>query len=272
MTEQKIYEIPIRQITISDGNVRHSEPDKDLDQLAASIRKHGLLQPVVLTGEYGNPPYKLIVGQRRFLAHKNILHKDTIRATFAGKLNQVQALIRSLAENMHRVDLNHADAAEAITYLYKKLDKDERQVRIETGLSLQKIRQYVDIQERASPKMKEKMRQGKVKPPDIQRVLRAASGDLGKADRLLEKVQEYSFTKYQKERLVEYGETHPKADVDTIIGEAQRPRVERIFSVKLPDRVRTGLAKAADKLAMNPEEVAVQALEEWLSRKGFLSV
>jgi ParB family chromosome partitioning protein len=272
MTEQTIYKIPINQITISDANVRHSEPGRDLEELAASIRKHGLLQPVVLMGEYGNPPYQLIVGQRRFLAHRDILHKDMIRATFAGKLNPVQARIRSLVENMHRLDLNHADAAEAITYLYKRLDKDERKVRAETGLSLQRIRQYVDIQERASPKMKEKLRQRKVKPPDVQRALRAASGDVDKAERLLEKVQKYSFTRYQKERLVEYGEAHPKADIDTIIEEAQRPRVERIFSVKLPDRVRAGLAKAADKLAMNPEEVAVQALEEWLSKKGFLSV
>ncbi len=267
----EIYEIPIDEITISDWNVRRSEQDKDLEELAASIAKHGLLQPVVLVGEYGNPPYRLIIGQRRFLAHKNILRRKKIRAVFAGKLDRVQASIRSLVENMTRTDLNHADAAEAITYLYKQLDRDEVNVRAETGLSLQRIRQYVDIQERASTKMKEKLRSKKVTPVDVQRVLRAASGDIDKADRLLEKMERQKLTGYQKKRMVEYGEEHPHAHDDKIIEEAKRPIVERTILVKLSNQARAGLEKAAQKLAMSPDEVAAQAVEDWLSRKGFIS-
>jgi ParB/RepB/Spo0J family partition protein len=268
MTDQ-IYEIPLDDINVSDWNVRHTEPEKDLEELAASIAKHGLFQPVVLLGQYGNPPYELIIGQRRFLAHKNILHKKKIRAVFAGTLNRVQASIRSLTENMTRTDLNHADAAEAITYLYKQLGRDERKVKTETGLSLKRIRQYVDIEERASRKMKEKLRAKKVTPVDVQRVLRAASGDIDKADRLLEKMRK--FTPYQKKRMVEYGEEHPHANDDKIIEAAQQQVVERTILVKLSDQARAGLEKAARKLAMSPDEVAAQAVEDWLSKKGFIS-
>ena len=267
----EIHEIPINEISVSDWNVRHTDAKKDLEELAASIGKHGLFQPVVLMGEYGNPPYELIIGQRRFLAHKDILHKNKIRAVFAEKLNRVQASIRSLVENMTRTDLDHADAAEAITYLYRKLDRDERKVKAETGLSLQRIRQYVDIEERASRKMKEKLRSKKITPVDVQRVLRAASGDIDKADRLLEKMERQKFTPYQKKRMVEYGEEHPHANDDKIIEEAQRQVVERTILVKLSDQARAGLEKAAKKLAMSPDEVAAQAVEDWLSRKGFIS-
>jgi len=70
MSLDTIYEIPLRDIKISDNNVRLHDPGKDLEELAASIKRHGLLQPVVLLGDYGKPPYKLISGQRRFLAHQ----------------------------------------------------------------------------------------------------------------------------------------------------------------------------------------------------------
>lgn len=265
----EIQNIPIEEINVSDWNVRRSEQEKDLEELAASIAKHGLLQPVVLMGE--RPPYQLIIGQRRFLAHRDILRKKNIRAVFVGKLDRVQASIRSLVENMTRTDLNHADAAEAITYLYKQLRRDERKVKAETGLSLQRIRQYVDIEERASVKMKQKLRSKQVSPADVQRVLSAASGDIEKADRLLEKMEKQKLTVYQKKRMVEYGEEHPHAHDDTIIEEALRPAVERTILVKLSSQARAGLEKAAEKLAMSPDEVAGRAVEDWLLRKGFIS-
>ena len=268
MAEESIYDIPISQIKVADTNVRHTERNKELDELMASIKKHGLLQPVVLEGEYGNSPYELIVGQRRFLAHKE-LGRHTIRARFAGKLTDLQATIRSLVENMVRVELNHADTAHAITQLYKKYGKDERKVHAETGLSIRRIRQYIDVEERATPKMKQKLRDKKTTLIDIQRVFKAAAGDSSKAERLLEKIDK--LTKYEKDNLVEYGELHPRADAEKIIHEAQKPRIERTIMVKLSERARQGLKKAADKLAMSPDEVAAHALEDWLSEQGFIS-
>lgn len=268
MAEEYIYDIPIKDIEIADTNVRQTEKDKELEELAASIKKHGLLQPVVLRGEHGKPPYKLIVGQRRFLAHEE-LGKKTIRARFAGKLDDTQATIRSLVENMQRVELNHADTAAAITKLYKKFGRDEHKVHLETGLSLKRIRQYIDIEEKAPPGVKEQLRKKKINLIDVQRVLRAAGGDSEKAERLAKRVTE--LTTYQKKRLVEYGEAHPKATAEIVLEEAKRPKVERSILISLSDQVRKGLEKASQKLYMDPEEVAAQALEEWLSKKGFIS-
>lgn len=267
MAKESIYDIPISQIKVADTNVRHTERDKELDELMASIKKHGLLQPVVLEGEYGKPPYELIVGQRRFLAHQK-LGKTAIWARFVGQLTDVQATIRSLVENMIRVELNHADTAQAITRLYKELGKDEYKVHFETGLSIYRIRQYIDIQERATPKMKQKLKDRKTTPKDIQRALRAAAGDSTKAERLLEKMAQ--FTKYQKDNLVEYGELHPKADAEKIMQEAQKQKIERTIMVKLSDRAQLGLKKASLELDMDPDEVAAHALEDWLSKQGFI--
>ena len=157
---EKIYNIPLGDITISPDNVRKSDATKDLDELAASIKKHGLIQPVVLIGERDNPPYKLISGQRRFLAHKK-LGKNHIRAVFAGPLSETDAVVRSLIENMQRLELDYADTAKAVTSLYEKYEKNERKVQQETGLSLKKVRDLILIESRASPKMKRLIKIGR---------------------------------------------------------------------------------------------------------------
>ena len=284
MTEQqpeadRIYSIRLKDIVISDRNVRHTQLERGLEELAASIETLGLLQPVTLLGssEHG-PPFKLIVGQRRFLAHKNILAKkdrewQRIRAVFAGDLDPTEATIRSLVENMHRADLNHADAARAITALFKqhggKYNRDDRRVARETGLSLQRVRQYIEIEELASPAMKKALKAQRVTPIDVKRALRAAGGNIAKAERLLDLMVEHELTPYEKRRMVEVGQSDLEASAPRIVKEAQRPRVEEVLMVSLPEDLRSALQLAVQELDMEPEEVAAQAIKDWLSDQGF---
>jgi len=269
MPNEMVYPIPLKDIVVSDDNVRQSELDKDLEELADSIKKHGQLQPVVLMGEHGKPKYQLIVGQRRFLAHKQIPGATEIKAIFVKKMNDIDAKVLSLAENMCRVDLTYKDAADAITGLYKEFNRNDRKVAKETGLSLRRVRQYIYIAERASPETKKKLRDKKVQPVDVQRALQAASGDIQKADELLERMKEYD--PYQKRRMVEYGRQNPKASVREIVSKAIEPVVERQLIVKLSDKARSGLVAAAKKMSMEPDEVAAKAVEEWLSSQGFIA-
>ncbi len=270
MSLEKIYEIALKDIVISANNIRLSDPTKDLDELAASIGRHGLLQPVVLLGEYGKPPYKLITGQRRFLAHKQILKAGTIRAVFAGSLDRTQAIVRSLVENMQRLDLQYADTAKAITDLYEEFDKDDRRVQRETGLSLRKIRDYIRIEAQATNKMKSMLKAKKVSPMDVKRALRAAQDDPAKAETLLELIIRYKPTTHQKRRLVQYGERDKKASAESILEEAMKPHIEENIVISLPQELREGLVKATKKLSMDPEELASRILADWLRSEGFI--
>jgi ParB family chromosome partitioning protein len=277
--QELIYTIPLKDILISDKNVRQTQQERGLDELAASIEKLGLLQPVVLLGSYEDgPPFELIVGQRRFLAHKKILAKKgpkwgRIHAVFAGDLDATEATIRSLVENMHRADLNHADAAKAITDLYThyggRYNKDDRRVARETGLSLQRVRQYVEIEQLASPAMKKALKDQRVAPIDVKRALRAAGGNITKAERLLDLMVEHELTPYEKRRLVEVGQSDPEAPAPRMVKEAQRPRVEEVLMVSLPEDLRLALQLAVEALDMEPEELAAEAIKGWLSDQGF---
>jgi ParB family transcriptional regulator, chromosome partitioning protein len=270
MSLEIIHNIPLKDIKISDDNVRLHDAARDLDELAASIQKHGLLQPVVLLGDEGTPPYELISGQRRFLAHKKILKTESIRAVFAGKMNQTQAVVRSLVENLQRRELEYQDVAEAITHLYEKFGKDDRRVQQETGLSLRKIRDFIRVESQASPKMKRLLTGRQVSPADVKRALRAAQNNIRKAEELLDLIVEYKPTAHQKRRLVQYGERDKTATPRKLLDEAMKPYIEENIVISLPPELRKALMLATKRMEMEPEELASKILLEWLHAQGFV--
>lgn len=269
MSLQTIYPIRLKDINISDENVRLQGATTDLDELAASIQKHGLLQPVVLLGDYGNPPYELISGQRRFLAHKKILKANSIRAVFAGPLSQTQAVVRSLVENLQRRELEYQDVAEAITRLYEEFGKDDRRVQRETGLSLRKIREFIRVESQASLKMKRLLTAKKVSPADVKRALRAAQNNVRKAEELLDLIVEFKPTAHQKRRIVQYADKDKNATPRRLLEEAMKSHVEENLIISLPQELRKALTLATRRMEMEPEELASKILLEWLRAQGF---
>jgi len=79
---------------------------------------------------------------------------------------------------LQRLDLDYNDTSKAITSLYNRLDKDEKKVAEETGLSLKKVREYIEIDALASPKIKKQLKEHKINPMDVKRALRAAHNNI----------------------------------------------------------------------------------------------
>ena len=264
----EIHPIQVKDIKrVSECNVRVTDRKVGIEDLVESIKKYGLLQPVVLRGSYGNPPYELIVGQRRFLAHKE-MGAETIKAVFAKDLDDWKAKLLSLGENMQRVELNHADKAKAITELYIHFKKDERRVAKELGLNIRTVRDYIKIEERATPKAKALLKKGNVTKADLKRVIDAAQGDDKTADDLLDKMP--TLSKYEKQRVVEYGKGHKGASADVIIKEGTKQRRERTIILNLTEETCEAIEKAERVLSMDRESIAEKALSDWLTRNGFL--
>jgi ParB family chromosome partitioning protein len=264
----EIHLIPLAEIRVSDDNVRISQQTVALEELAASIEIHGLLQPVVLVGEVGNPPYQLISGQRRFLAHQKLGRKD-IKAVFTGPLNRTEAIIRSLVENLQRVDLNFADTQVAVTELYRELGS-EAEVKKRTGLSMRTIRDHLQIEAKASPSIKEKITSGVISIMDVKRALRAAQDDVKKAEELIDLIIEHSPPANIKRRLEAYGSSNVNLSAGEIFVEACKPHVEQRIMLTLDKPTQDSLISASASLEMDPSEIAGRALEEWLIENGFL--
>jgi len=269
--EHAIYDIKLSEIETSPGNVRHMDVpvDEGIEELAASIKKLGLLQPVVLLGSIDSPkPYKLIAGQRRFLAHKHLKEK-TIKAVFAGNLNKTEIVLRSLIENAQRLELDYSDMSRAVTYLFKHFRRDDRKVAEATGLSLRRVREYISIDAVASRKIKEQLRKNQISPIDVRRAIRAARNNIPKAERLIDLIIKFKPTPDQKKRLPDYGSKLGNATPEKILEEAMKVHVQKSIVLDLSEAVRESLARATVKLKIEADELAVKILQEWLQIQGF---
>ena len=107
-------------IQLSEFNTRKDlnagTEDAGLDDLANSIRKNGLLNPITVVRNQDST-YSLIAGQRRFLATQK-LGWEKIHAIIRDITDDTDATIVSLVENVHRADMNPIDKARAYKYTY----------------------------------------------------------------------------------------------------------------------------------------------------------
>lgn len=271
MDISQVQEVSLDEIILQGSNVRSDldsqNSQENLKELAENIKVNGLLQPIVLRGNFGSPPYDVIVGQRRFLAHK-LLGKESIQATFSGKVDDIEALLLSLSENMCRQEMNFEDMANAITTLYKNFGNDEYMVQKHTGFSIRTIRSYVKIEEQATDKIKRYLIEGKLSPTDAKRVIDASQGDEAKADILADEIA--NLTKYEKKRLVESGSRKPSANAQELINEAKQPKVEETIILNLPRKIHKALVNASEHLKVDIEELTLKTLVSWLKTNDFL--
>ncbi|HWZ23178.1 MAG TPA: ParB/RepB/Spo0J family partition protein [Cytophagaceae bacterium] len=272
MNISNVVDVPMGEIRLAGINVRSdlkSEFSREgINELADNIKINGLLQPIVLKGIQGKPPYDVIVGQRRYLAHQQLKEK-TIKATFSGDLNEMQSLLLSLSENMCRQEMNFNDISIAITKLYNHFEKDEYKVKAHTGFSIQTIRSHVKIEELATEKIKGFLSQGKITMADAKRAIDASQGDRRKADQLIDELAK--LTKYEKNRLVEAGSKNPKASAAELLEDAKKPRLEETLILNLPPKIHKALLEASQRLSLEVEEVTMNALVSWLQTNEFLA-
>jgi ParB family chromosome partitioning protein len=109
---------------------RRFDPEK-LEELAASIREHGVLQPVIVSRS--GSQYQLVVGERRW------------RASQAAGLREIPALVREFAEadglavalieNIQRQDLNAMEEASAFQFLMREHGLTQEDVAARVGKS-----------------------------------------------------------------------------------------------------------------------------------------
>lgn len=105
---------------------------EELDSLAASIREHGVIQPLIVSpGRNGN--YVLIAGERRLQASRKAGLK-TVPVVIRSATDQ-QLLELALIENVQRADLNPVEEAEAYQHLAKEFRMSHETIAERVGKS-----------------------------------------------------------------------------------------------------------------------------------------
>lgn len=106
-------EIPLARIRANPRQPRQQMDDAALGTLAASIREHGVIQPILVTETLDG--YQLVAGERRVRAAR-MAGLERIPAVVR-QLAEVQQLELALVENLQREDLDPMEAARAYRQL-----------------------------------------------------------------------------------------------------------------------------------------------------------
>ena len=118
--------VPINSIELPAKQPRRYFDPKKLEQLVTSIRKYGILEPLIVRPSR-NSTYELVAGERRYRAAKEV-DLDEIPVVVRN-LNDQQAWEFALLENLQRDDLNPIDETEGILDLLSQaLSKSREEV------------------------------------------------------------------------------------------------------------------------------------------------
>src|SRR5512143_3524535 len=110
-------QIPIDSIVRNPRQPRQSFKEEELDDLSASIRELGIIQPLIVSPPVGGT-YTLIAGERRWQAARRA-GLSTVPVVIRVASDQ-QFLELALIENVQRADLNPVEEAEAFQHLAKE--------------------------------------------------------------------------------------------------------------------------------------------------------
>jgi len=128
-----ILHIPIRNISPNPHQPRSHMDEESLSELAASIREHGVLQPIIVTRGSNPDSYILIAGERRWLAAQRA-DLASIPAILREASDQ-QLVELALVENVQRKDLNPLESAEAFRQLTEEFSLSHEEVANRVGKS-----------------------------------------------------------------------------------------------------------------------------------------
>jgi ParB family transcriptional regulator, chromosome partitioning protein len=128
--ESGAQEIALELIDRNPFQTRGRVTEESLEELAASIRVSGVVQPIVVR-PIANGRYQLMAGERRWLASQRA-GKQTIPAVVR-QASDAQAMEITIVENLQREDLNPMEQARAYERLSREFGLTQEQMAQRTG-------------------------------------------------------------------------------------------------------------------------------------------
>jgi ParB family chromosome partitioning protein len=129
MLPKEFIYLSLDEIRPAKNQPRQEIDPKELESLARSIKQKGFIQPIVVRKSDGGG-YEVVAGERRYQAAKSLGLKEL--PTIVKDVNEKDAFILAIVENLQRQDLNPIDEAQALKRLIE-----------EFGFSLEDVAQFV---------------------------------------------------------------------------------------------------------------------------------
>lgn len=128
---EQIEQLSLTKITPDPNQPRKHFDETALNELAASIKQHGIVQPLIVTQKGGS--YTIIAGERRFKAAQ-LLKLEAVPAIVRSSDDQDRLEV-SLIENVQREDLSKLELAAAYLKLHDQFNLDFKEIGQRVGRS-----------------------------------------------------------------------------------------------------------------------------------------
>jgi len=198
------------------------------------------------------------------LACKRLGWKE-LPALVAPVADETEAAIVSLSENIHRRDLDYEDKMRAAIGLLEQLGTVAR-VAKRLGVSKQTVRNYLGYGG-VPAQLKEMVKAGRMSAKTALDITSSVP-DERRAVSIAEAVVEEP-TRQRKRMIIDVARENPTRPTPEVVRRARALRYSRI-TIELTPTVAESLADACRDYNSKPEEIARQAVEQWLQEEGFL--
>ncbi|NNP73577.1 chromosome partitioning protein [Acinetobacter defluvii] len=247
----QLKQIEVNQLKRGEYQPRRFIDEQDLQELAASIKKHGVMQPIVIRPVDDNDtPYEIIAGERRWRAAQ-IAGLTEIPAIVRDLTDQV-AIALALIENIQRQDLNPIDQALALQRFHEEFGLSHQEIAETVGKARTTVSNLLRLLSLAD-EIKDLMQQGFLDMGHARAILTLKAKDqLQIANTVIEK----SLSVRQTEQLVRDWNT-PKQEKAKQIA----PDVEQLTQ-KLSERFRANVKIDYNKQGKGKLVISYNSLDE----------
>lgn len=263
MKNLELEDLPLDKIDISISNVRKSNLEEGIEELANSIREIGVQQPIVVFQK--GDRYELVIGQRRYLACKKLNLKN-IPALITTVKDETDAIIKSFSENIHRLELEYRDKMQVATVLLKKFGSKDKVARY-LGVNTQTVRRWLGYKD-LSEDIKEMVDEGKLGANTALKIWRGIPNEK-KAVEIAKKVKEIPRSA-DRTAMIDIAQENPSKSPEEIVKIIKERSITKKITLHVTQRVYEALVQASKEYQSNKEDVAKEALENWLKKRGFI--
>lgn len=265
--------IPVEKVETGPSQARTRKLDREVDELAESMKRWGLIHPITVYQE--DDKYLVLAGQRRVLAARQLGWSHIDAEIVEKPKDALTAKGLSFSETVVRTDLPDLDIRDVLILFHHRYGTIDP-ICSDLGVPVSKGRKFLEKHvpyEMLPDKLKQLVDDGKI---DLKkhalRAMRAAtlpdgSVDVDKGVTLALGLK--ALAPEQQKHLARVASEDPTAPAEEILERAKQPPPAPM-AVHFTRPLRTAIEQVAEAEGKTPEEWVADAIQEALSRAGYL--
>lgn len=223
--KDRIQHLQIEELSPNPHQPRREFDQTEIDLLASSLKRHGVLQPLIATPE--SDKYIIIAGERRWRAAKK------------AKLESLPVLVRSseeldrleigLIENVQRVDLSPLEQAISIARLHEQFNISYEDIAKRLGKAHTSILNTIRLLV-LTPEAQEALRAKKI-TEGHGKALAILKDNPENLNIILQKVIQQGLNVRQTESLVRQYNTEQKVKASKVVNDSYKPKLDKLSKI-----------------------------------------